>query len=145
MQVIDGLLDYRHPPGTTLLFTANSYIRSDGALVMGRGAAKQVRDFYSVLPYQIARGFKHMTEYNLRFVRVNDHLRIGAFQVKFHFKAEALPTLIENSARQLAEFASENPDELIHMNFPGIGFGRVAIETVTPLIACLPDNVLVYR
>jgi hypothetical protein len=147
MKLIKGLLDYSTPwtLPNVYLFTGNPISRKDGALVMGRGAAKMVRDFMPRVPFLMA---KKITE-NSRVIFTgcglgNPAQYIGWFKVKEHWHDPALPYLIKESAMVLTHIAINRPDITFHMNMPGIGNGRLDIDTVHPLLQALPDNVLIY-
>lgn len=136
-------------PGDIYLVTTNSYIRKDGALVMGRGAAKQLADKYPGLPYKlgdaIQRSCGHLGEYNTGVLTDKaTNVSLGAFQVKYHFADEADLELIQRSVIELTQVAVQD-GRIFHVNFPGIGNGRQALEHVEPLLGMLPDNVNVWR
>jgi len=132
-------------PGDIYLVTTNSYIRKDGALVMGRGAAKQLSVMYPRLPYLLGDRIEHLGEYNVGVLTdTGSGLSLGAFQVKFNFSDEADLDLIQRSVDELHRVATED-GRVFHVNFPGIGNGRRAIEDIEPMLASLPDNVCVWR
>jgi hypothetical protein len=141
-----------------LLVTTNAYVKNNGCLVMGRGAAKEMVDRYP----QISLSFGCAIQPNpgrssiameyLILTTDQDHLSgrpgpvptlYGAFQVKHHFRDKASLKLIRKSAERLAEIA---PDGIrIAMNYPGIGNGGLLKSEVGPIIkSILPDNVFVY-
>ncbi len=133
-------------PGDIYLVTTNSYIRRDGALVMGRGAAKQLATMFPRLPYELGDRIEHLGEYNIGVLTQTNgqRLSLGAFQVKFNFADEADLPLIRRSAAQLTRLAVED-GRVFHVNFPGIGNGRLSIDDVEPALSTLPDNVCVWR
>jgi len=45
----------------------------------------------------------------------------------------------------LKAYAFKTPTKIIHLPFPGIGFGGLSVEAVEPLLRVLPDNVCVWR
>ena len=134
----------------TYLVTTNSYIRRDGALVMGRGAAKQLATRFPIrvfqkLPYEFGKRINHLGEYNIIVLTDPDTgLRLGAFQVKYHFKDAADLALIERSVDELASIAHERSERKFNVNFPGIGNGKLDYDQVLPLLERLPDNVYVW-
>lgn len=131
-------------PGDIYLVTTNSYIRKDGALVMGRGAAKQLAGMYPRLPYLLGDRIEHLGEYNIG-VLTDKHsgLSLGAFQVKFNFADAADLDLITRSRDELHRLAVED-GRVFHVNFPGIGNGRLKYDDVFPIMQSLPDNVCVW-
>jgi hypothetical protein len=70
-----------------LLVTTNSYVRRDGALVMGRGAARTAALHWPRLPYELGKRIEHLGEYNIGLLSQTNgkRLSLGAFQVKFNF------------------------------------------------------------
>jgi hypothetical protein len=73
-------------PGDIYLVTTNSYIRKDGALVMGRGAARQAATMFPNLPFALGQHIDHLGEYNIGIITDKHTARhMGAFQVKFAF------------------------------------------------------------
>ena len=133
-------------PKNVITFTGNSYIRKDGHLVMGAGAAKSVRDWCPEVGLLLGKKIPHLQEYNLASAKVNysgRQIPIGVFQVKYHFQDSADLDLIKRSAQKLKAKATES-SWTFHLNFPGIGNGKLKYETVLPIVESLPDNVWVY-
>ena len=137
------------------VFTGNSYIKRNGSLVMGAGAAKAVRDAYPGFDQAIGKAITlqypgYNSQYGLIWPDRTDLKHqglplIGCFQVKFHFKDRAKTWLIESSAQKLTRLALEKPEITFHMNYPGIGNGGLSEHYVAPLLTCLPDNVILYK
>ena len=137
------------------LFTANSTIKTNGELVMGRGIAKAVRDNYP----DIAKKFGMKIPFGDRFglekiyfqTDIYDEkwegyrvIPIYAFQTKIDFRTSSPLDLIEYSVSKLKDESETNPDIIYHLPFPGCGNGGRTKEEILPLIQCLPNNVLVY-
>jgi hypothetical protein len=129
-----------------VLVTTNSYIRRDGALVMGRGAAKQLANLYPDVPYEFGRRVGcSLAQYGLFWMgQTAMRPALGAFQVKWHFKEQANLDLILDSSRMLKDVAQKCADSRIDMNYPGIGNGRLSYDIVDPLLQDLPDNVHIW-
>lgn len=127
------------------IVTTNSFIKTNGAVVMGRGLAKQVRDSFpgvdKALGQEIVRvtGLKQGGKYGLLLGNP-----LSAFQVKYHFKDTADIELIEFSTDMLHREALVNPNKKYALNFPGIGNGKLSYDEVKPIIDELPDNVQVW-
>lgn len=132
------------------VFTGNKFIRKDGALVMGRGAAREVRDTHPWVQYAAGKaigisstdfGFLLLTNSDLRE-------RVGIFQVKRHFMEDARLDLITNSLVALADWYHSVADaygiDTVAMNAPGIGNGGLRYEQVMPLLEHVPDWLHVY-
>lgn len=129
-----------------LLVTTNAMVRKDGALVMGRGAALEATKLWPNLPYHLGRVIIVRPEYGLVVPGpIVSGPRIGAFQVKHHWREEASPELILYSTLKLKAVATTFPDARFAVNFPGIGNGRLGREVVLPIIEKLPDNVDVWE
>lgn len=143
MIIIEALLDYSRPwsSPTAKIFTGNPIVRKDGALVMGRGAALAVKTAHPQVPYM----FKLEPDTHLAWVTINRDQHIGWFKVKHHWRSDADLALIEESARQLGEYARFFPRWKFEMNYPGVGNGRLKDTDVFPVLAGLPDNVHIYR
>lgn len=148
MKLIEGKLDYSKPWGMpdVYCFTGNRTMRKDGALVMGRGAAKQIRDQYPGIDKEFGKAIRVASPGACLVAHYMGSQQILIwFQVKQHWADEACPVLIQEAARQLREVALQYPNKTFHLNAPGIGNGRLSWNQVEPLLQCLPDNVLVYK
>lgn len=139
-RIIHSRLDYGTPwrLPDVYLFTGNPIRRSDGALVMGRGAARAVRDAYPGIDRRIR------TDRPVTYSLVAPDQWIGWFQVKHHWQQPADLALIQQSAELLASQAAQRPHIRFHLNAPGIGNGQLDWAEVEPLLAPLPDNVSIY-
>lgn len=110
-------------------------------MVMGRGAAQEVRDTWPTVAFNLP-----VTPTSLLvFYDINPGQTIGWFKVKHHWKEPADIDLIRKSTAKLMQHALSNPDLVYHMNAPGIGNGRLGWPIVYGTISDLPDNVLIYR
>jgi len=159
MKLVNNLLDYNTPWSLpdVYLFTGNAMVRNDGAVVMGRGAAKQVRDTYPHVQYALGKKLFKNPITNLVFVQTgSQHTQlsllpsqtnqwIGWFKVKYHWAEPADLDLIYESTSCLTGIATKRPDITFHMNYPGVGNGRLTDADVAPLLSVLPDNVIIYR
>ena len=145
--------------GKTDLFmlTTNPIRRKDGAIVMGRGIAKQAADKYPKLPYDFgyrlaqaehAQGYiEVMYPVDIGIIGTYDTQMIGWFMVKDHWRNPADPAIIKRSVNFLTGWANGRTRtwNRIDLNFPGIGNGKLKREDVLPLIEKLPDNVHVWE
>lgn len=138
--IVHSRLDYATPwrLPDIYLFTGNPIRRSDGALVMGRGAARQVRDHWPTVQHHIR------TDKPVTFYPIHDEQWIGWFQVKHHWRDPADLALIRRSSEALASIARRRQGRRFHLNAPGIGNGRLQWADVEPLLANLPANVSIY-
>ena len=157
MKIVEGnLWDFTDD---AIFVTTNATIRKDGELVMGRGAAKEMKEQFSIFPKvigdQISRNNGSGGKYGLYtihpFVFNDDGSRkygkiLGAFQVKYNWWEKADLDLIEYSTDALLKsFETQLKNLKVSMNFPGIGNGKLAYDEVYPIIEKLPDSVSVYR
>jgi hypothetical protein len=147
MKLIRQLLDYSTPweLPNVYLFTGNGIIKNNGGIVMGRGAALQVRNRY----LGVDKAFGSLiaanpTAYVLMHKLVAKQY-IGWFKVKNHWQQPADLKLIEKATGILSIIAKDYPIHTYHMNFPGVGNGRLNDAQVMPIIESLPDNVWIYR
>ena len=132
-----------------IAITTNGVIRRDGAVVMGRGAAKQATERIPGIEFECGdaiykwRADNHKSEYGFLIVREPTESTVGfaLFQVKLHWRDKASLLLISHSVLDLCELTSRFPDTQFRINFPGIGFGRLARNEVEPLLESLPSNV----
>lgn len=142
--------------GKTDLFmiTTNPIIRKDGAVVMGRGIAKEAATRFPQLPYEFGRMVKFMTIQDVSrktmwssigVIGQYDLQNIGFFMVKNHWKQPAELDIIRRSADELKNSPFTRQYKRIDLNFPGIGNGKLNREDVLPLMQELPDNVHIWE
>jgi hypothetical protein len=135
-----------------LLVTSNAFVTKHGELVMGRGAALQLKTKFPDYP----RYFGEFLDYNglrdkkygiiiLTLPKQTVLTKLGVFQVKYHWKDAADLDLIEYSTGLLIEAIDHFNYRQVVMNYPGIGNGRLTEEQVEPIIRRLPDNVWVCK
>ena len=142
---VNNWLDYSDVSDTykLKLFTGNNYIRKDGALVMGRGAALEVKNAHPQIAYELGKKISGLDK--IYGLALSDTLPIGVFQVKTNFRFNAHVDIIKHSVEKLKEYLStQSPLKLVHMNYPGIGYGGLPKMIVEPLLANLPENVVIF-
>jgi hypothetical protein len=138
---------------STILITTNSFVKYNGELVMGRGAALQLKTMYPGLAKIFGGMINRYIEINFddsygifvivqKMILKGDPQYVGIFQVKHHFKEPASLDLIENSTKKAIEFFGTTSK--VSMNFPGIGYGQLPIEVVLPIVEKLPNNFTLY-
>ena len=152
MQLVPRKLDYApdlRKEKVLRLFTSNSYINVKGELVMGRGAAQQVRMFYGEnLAAWFGAQIQNMgAEKGCYGLIINTQHNIGALQVKYHFARNAETGLVGTSLMMLRSWLQDpaNAGWEVHMNYPGIGYGGLPKQDIEPWLTPLPDNVFVYE
>jgi hypothetical protein len=142
----------------TLAITTNASVNSHGELVMGAGAAKALARHMPHLPKawgagitELGRSYpaqstirKPITPVKPYGIYTKERGAI-AIQVKFGWWEKASTDLIKFSIRQLADYAQHlKPGEEFWLNYPGIGMGGLLKQDVEPLLAPLPDNVILW-
>lgn len=128
-----------------IFVTTNAFVKKSGHLVMGRGAAAQACRIWPACNLyfgrRIQRAGLHLGSYGLMY---NPEWKLGIFQVKHFWGDDATTDLIHSSAKALAEWAAIDPTQPVHLNYPGIGNGRLAKSDVEPLLEPLPSNVHIW-
>ena len=143
MNLMKGNMWDTWPTTDYFIFTGNSFIKRNGALVMGRGIAREVRDKWPGIDVEIGRELmKHIHTDNFYGLVLGE--KIGVFQVKHHFSDPAELILIAASAELLRIEAEDHPHARYALNFPGIGNGHLKYDNVLPLLKHLPDNVNIW-
>lgn len=142
--------EYRHGDMWSVLdevdcfiITTNSTIKKDGAVVMGRGIAKQLRDREPGIDVKIGQAI-NMEKNSTNQYGFIDGGRYGVFQVKYFWGDPADIELIKLSTVELAIEATANPGKKYALNFPGIGNGGLPLATIKPVVDILPNNVQVW-
>jgi len=129
-----------------LIVTTNSYIKLDGSLVMGRGAAKTLMTLVPNIAEDFGIRIDHFSEYFLKDSGITyKGTKLWAFQVKRHFKSKADIYLIKTSTQMLVAEAKRNEDREYHVNYPGIGNGQLKFDDVKDVVKILPNNVFLWR
>lgn len=124
------------------LITTNSTVVNQ-RLVMGRGIAREARDHFPGLDYEIGKHIQK--DYGLLVSPHWPEKKLGCFQVKYHWRNPAYLSIIVLSTVMLDVWCQEHPGAKVALNFPGIGNGRLAVEDVLLVIKHLPDTVQVWR
>ena len=131
------------------LVSTNSTIRQDGALVMGRGIARQAKERFPGLDVALGRQIQALCGnqgiYGLLVSPRWPAAKLGAFQVKQHYSQPASLELIWRSAAALCVWCIKHPTATVAVNFPGIGNGRLRREAVLPIVSQLPDQVTIWE
>ena len=127
-----------------IIVTTNSFLTSDEKLVMGRGAARQLKlkvpGIDRIFGKTIYETCGHLGRYGLIF-----NGKYGAAQVKCRFNEKACLELIKCSMTMLSVMAINNRTNIFNINYPGIGNGGLKEDHVKPILAILPDNVHVWK
>jgi len=127
-----------------IIVTGNSFLTSEVKLVMGRGAALQLKrkepGIDLVFGEKIHKTCGHLGFYGLIF-----HGRYGLAQVKCRFNERARVGLVRISMRMLGSAARRDRNTIFNVNFPGIGNGGLKKHQVESLLKDLPENVHIWE
>lgn len=127
-----------------IIVTTNSFLTSEIKLVMGRGAAYDLKVIVPgidlIFGKMINETCGHLGRYGLVF-----HERYGAFQVKYRFNQKARLDLITYSISRLSTVANRDRKSIFNVNYPGIGNGELKEHQVRPILEMLPSNVHVWK
>lgn len=134
------------------LFTSNGCV-SSGALIMGSGTALQVKQKFPGIDRAIAAAIIRNPStqgnnpylYGLLVSGRYPRGKVAAFQTKEHFKEDACPALIYTTTCQLQEWCAAHPGAIVHMPWPGIGFGNLSKADVEPILDVLPAEVNIWE
>ena len=128
------------------LITTNATLKANGALVMGRGIAREARDRFPGLDLALGKAIGESGRvYGLLVSPRWPAKKLGAFQVKRHYREPADLELIRFSTEQLLAWLEEHPGVRVDLNFPGIGNGGLPIQAVRPIVDMLPPNVHIWQ
>jgi hypothetical protein len=135
-------------------FTANSVLNKNGALVMGAGVAKRIRDHYPDIDAKLGSkitkklGENNQADFHVAVQKVED-VFVVAVQVKRDWRDNGDWDLTVESLELLARYLSEYPHLKCVLNCPLIGLGgfgnqqdkvRKMVESVfenTDIIVCV--------
>lgn len=149
MQIIPHLLNYplMWGPDEVYCFTANRTLNSHGELVMGAGAAREVRNKFPGVAKRFGDYIRRYPCHDIPTVQVNEGQWLYAMPVKDFWRDPAELDRIERSFRALDEIAQRHPNIRHHCNYPGIGAGILPFATVQTLLESLnlPDNIILYH
>lgn len=135
------------PKADLFLITTNGTVKNNGALVMGAGIAKQAKQKWPKLPFVLGAAIKKYKgePYHILVSPEYPKNKLGCFQVKHHWADNADLGLIEQGVRSLNWWSTQHNDPNIHLNFPGIGNGKLNIDSVWPIVKHLQDNVVLWQ
>lgn len=145
MIISNNLLSYpRVIVGNNIyMFTANSTLRNNGKLVIGRGCAKSVRDIYDGIDKLFGDVIEHNSVFGVKFVQHNQQW-IGAFQTKIDWQKDSPLDVVATSIAYLKRVAELRPEYTFHLPCPAISNGGKSVDEILPMLECLPDNVIIY-
>lgn len=125
-------------PADYRVITTNGTVRRDGHAVLGRGCAKEATERYPALARMLGA---RLRDHGAPTVEYFDQYGLFAFPVKHQWMEKADLALI---SRSTAEFARHLlPSATYVMPRAGCGNGQLQWRDVQPILAVLPDNVVV--
>jgi hypothetical protein len=133
------------------LITTNPIRKKDGAVVMGRGIALQMKERFPDLPYAFGKRLSLLDELFGQHKCFVDSIGnyenqlVGFFMVKNHWRDAADPRVIEESVWELQQWIGDEVFHRVDLNFPGIGNGKLKREDVLPLLEPLPNCVHIWE
>lgn len=123
-----------------LFATTNGVVKANGQAVMGAGVAKTLALAYPQLP-KILGSKLNSCGNQVHYLLTDRNIHILSFPTKHHWQDPSDLSLVENSARTLAEIALLKPYCTFVLPRPGCGLGGLSWSIVKNLIApILPDN-----
>jgi len=129
------------------LVTANSYIKQNGSLVMGAGAAGKLAKLYPHIPFEAGQLVRevcgHLGTYGVLVLTELDGKHVGIFQTKKNHMQPSSLSLIIYACEMLCKLAAHYGRVVV--NFPGIGYGLLERDLVKVYTDMLPDNVYIYE
>ncbi len=139
-----NLWTYRSDENPVICITTNGFVKNNGEAVMGRGCALEASRKFPSLPRLLGLHLKENGNTVAEFLlRAPDPVTVITFPVKHIWSEAADPKLIAKSAAELGKLARLRPNKIFLLPRPGCGNGQLKWEDVKPLLAGLPDNVLV--
>ena len=120
-------------------FTSNGVLKNNGALVMGAGNAKVVRDMFVGIDKRLGDVLRqsHTPKggvYNYRIVLDTD-TNIFALQTKLHWRDNTPMDLLKLSISLLERSALARPHQTFACPLPGIDRGGIDRDVVVALLA----------
>jgi hypothetical protein len=141
--VVEATGDLWTYPADFRVITTNGSVRKDGCAVLGRGCAREAATKYPTLPRLL--GEKLARHGNLVYFFADAILDapqgLFTFPVKHQWMQQADLDLIRRSTAAFRGHLLENASYV--MPRAGCGNGQLRWEDVRPILAVLPDNVVV--
>ena len=131
-------------PADIRVITTNGIVKNNGAVVMGRGCARQARDKYPGIDKKIGTLITRHGNRAFRIVGTD----IATMPVKTHWKNPAEVPIIVRSCMQLVEMADKFGWESIVVPRPGCGNGQLSWNMVKPSVEAVLDDrftVITYK
>ena len=143
--MLEKYSDLWSEPCSARAITTNGFIKKNGALVMGRGCAKEARDMFPGLDLYLGK-IVNQSGNKVHVVQdpsVTDKTSIPlvTFPVKNVWWEQAIPKLIERSAGELLIETILREWKVVVLPRPGCGNGKLSWETVVrPILSNILDD-----
>jgi len=126
------------------IVTANSFISSDGTLVMTMGAGLSLKTRFPELPKVFGAMVKeycgHLGSYGLLL-----YGNKGILQTRRDLGGKMDPEIITYGLKVLYSIAEGNHGITYHINHPGVSLNKMSIPEIDKLLGSLPENVWVWQ
>jgi hypothetical protein len=144
-EAFGNLWDLAAAPNTVVCIATNGYVNSRGECVMGRGTALQAKKRYPGIARNIGNTIKAEGNHVRVFNVGTDEAWLLIFPTKHVWWRPSDLLLIEQSAKELADFAAKNQHLTFYLPRPGCANGGLNWADVKPVLESvgLPDNVVV--
>lgn len=134
-------------PATVRCITTNGFVKKNGECVMGRGCAREARDFFPTLAHELGLLIQlhgnnvHSLGAFEEPISADGYFELFSFPVKHRWNQDADPELIVRSATQLFEAIDKKYQNcVIALPRPGCGNGSLNWEDVRPLLEPILDD-----
>ena len=116
-----------------ICFTANSTVKKDGSLVMGRGNALAFKNKFKDIDKMFGKRIDDGSLFGMSVIKGTPEVKIGAFQTKVNWRDPSTYLILENSIKRLSDYQEYFPDEKIAICYPGIENGKLDKDKVSKL------------
>lgn len=143
--MIERVADLWTEPADFRVITTNGSVRKDGCAVLGRGCAREAATKFPALPRMLGEMLQRSGNRVYFFEREQLTAPCGlfTFPVKHQWMEPADLTLIAQSVESFAQQLLGSATYV--MPRPGCGNGRLLWKDVRPIVATLPDTVVVVH
>jgi hypothetical protein len=140
-EITGNLWDF-YDQGHWVVITTNGMVKKDGTAVMGRGVARDAAQRFPELPAHLGAAIKQWGNKVSIFMKPP---RIISFPVKHHWRDQADPELILESAQYLSQALSRHVEPSIfkppvYMVRPGCGNGGLEWSMIRPMLVPILDD-----
>ena len=121
-----------------ICLTTNGFVKKDGSAVMGAGNAKQARDIYKRIDYDLGQSIRDYGN-NVNIIREIYHndkiIPVMSFPVKYNWWEKGNLELLERSTLQLVDLSNSKTWKKIILPRPGCYNGKLSwLSEVKPIL-----------